>query len=89
MALVLSCALIAVCTVVRLVGQQVDNAERERSRRQWHVMCEALGLQDLAADADEPSITSPSCPSPAPTARESTLTDAVAPHQLRRSRAFD
>ena len=74
MALVLSCALVAICTLVRVVGQRVDDAEERRSRLQWQVMCEALGLKDLAADADELSTTSPSRPSPAPTARESTLT---------------
>ena len=58
MALVLSCALVAVCTLVRLVGQRVDDAEERRSRRQWQVMCEALGLEVFAEDADEPSIPS-------------------------------
>ena len=58
MALILSCALIAVCTLFRLVGQRVDDAEERRSRRQWQVMCEALGLEDLAP-RDEPSTPSP------------------------------
>ncbi len=58
MALALSCALIAICTLVRLVGQRADDAEERRSRRQWQVMCEALGLEDFAADFDEPSIPS-------------------------------
>jgi len=51
MALVLSGALIAVCTLVRLVGQRLDDAEERRSRRQWQVMCEALDLEDFAAVA--------------------------------------
>ena len=54
MALVLSGALIAVCTLVRLVGQRLDDAEDRRSRRQWQVMCEALDLEDFAAVADQP-----------------------------------
>ncbi len=76
MALVLSCALIAVCTLVRLVGKRVDDAEERRSRRQWQVMCEALGLEDLAADADESSTASPAL-SPAPPAHEATLTEVA------------
>ena len=76
MALILSCALIAVCTLFRLVGRRVDDAEERRSRRQWQVMCGALGLVDLAADADEPSSPTPAQSSAAP-ARETPLAEAV------------
>ena len=58
MALILGCALIAVCTLVRLIGQRIDEAEERRSRQQWQLMCEALDLEDFAAVADQPSIPS-------------------------------
>ncbi len=53
MALLLDFAVIAVvcavsCAVARWVGQRVDNGDEERSQRQWQLMCEALGLEDLA-----------------------------------------
>jgi hypothetical protein len=76
MALIFSCALIALCTLVRLVGHRVHDAEERRSRRQWRVMCEALGLEDLADDADEPSTASPAL-SPAPPADETMLTEVA------------
>ena len=37
------------CAIARLVGQGLDAAETERSRRQWKLMCEELDLEDLAA----------------------------------------
>lgn len=78
MALLLNLAVIvfvcaASCAVARWVGQRVDNADKKPSQRQWQLMCEALGLEDLpAADFD----TSPA-PSPASLVREATLTAAV------------
>ena len=51
--------IVAVCAAARWVGQRVDTADNELSRRQWELMCEALGLDDLAAAADaadEPAI---------------------------------
>jgi hypothetical protein len=37
------------CAVARLVGRRLEEVERERSRRQWRHMCEALGAQDLSS----------------------------------------
>ena len=61
----------ASCAVVRWVGQRVDNAEKERSRRQWQLMCNAVGAEDLSGDhANDSSTTSPTRPRPAPPASE-------------------
>ena len=64
----------AVCAasgaVARWVGRRVDDAEKERSRRQWQLMCDAVGAEDLSGDqANDSSTTSPTPPRPAP-ARE-------------------
>jgi hypothetical protein len=57
----------AVWAVARLVGRRVDEAEKERSRRQWHAMCDAIGAEDLTADhALESTTTSSPSPSPSP-----------------------
>ncbi len=83
MALLLNWAVIAVvcaalCAVARLVGQHVDDAEQRRSRRQWQMMCEALGAEDLTADHPwERSTTSATWPTPAPPARETIPTESV------------
>ena len=34
--------------IARLVGHRLDDAEAERSRRQWKLMCEVLDCEDLA-----------------------------------------
>ena len=68
----------ASCAIARWVGQRVDNAEKERSRRQWRLMCEELDLEDLPADhAYERATNSPSWPHPALPAGETTPTEAV------------
>ena len=73
---VITAACAAVCAVARWVGQHVDDADEKRSQRDWQLMCEALGLEDLAAPSDEPSTTS-LAHSPACRVCESTLTEAV------------
>jgi hypothetical protein len=45
--------IVAACAVTyaiaRFVGKRLDAAEARQSLRQWQLMCEALGAEDLSA----------------------------------------
>ena len=52
--------IVAVCAKARWVGLRADTADKELSRRQWELMCEALGLDDLsAADPHADQLSTP------------------------------
>ena len=66
------------CAAARLVGHHMDDAEARRSRRQWQVMCEALGAEDFTADhPGQHSTPSATRAEPAPPAREPIPTEAM------------
>ena len=64
------------CAVARSIGKRLDDAEKERSRRQWELMCEALGAVNLTGDTGKRLTTSERWPRP-DLARETVPSDAV------------